>query len=160
MLDTFRASFSRVTGGVRRASHGGGAVNRIPLRAALAWIAAALLLFPFQRRLERSIGASGAVAGTESAAAEARIHSGFDSPFGEPALLVVNGLLGHAADSDSGRALMRVIAARLLSTGAVGRRPFARVVARHIACRLRAHHGPGDRRRQLCEAGCDGLAAR
>ncbi|HEV8409767.1 MAG TPA: MMPL family transporter, partial [Gemmatimonadaceae bacterium] len=92
-------------------------MNRIPIRAAAAWITAALLLFPFQRRLDRSIRASSAVGGTGSAAAEARIHSGFDSPFGEPALLVVSGL-AHPADSDSGRMVMREIAARLLATRA------------------------------------------
>lgn len=84
-------------------------------RAAALWFVLALLLAPFQRRLDESTSDVAPVSGSESATVDRRLRTDFASSLLDPSVLVITGL-PTAANTDSGRAIIRALLAPLAAS--------------------------------------------
>ena len=94
------------------------AINRRIVQLVI-WCAVALALWPFRDRLDRELRTTNPVANSQSALADARLHTDFDSAVRETALLVIGGLPVRA-DSQSGRSIVRRIVTSLQNIKGVG----------------------------------------
>lgn len=83
------------------------------------WCVVALALAPFRGRLERELRATNPVRGSETAAADAKLRSEFNSPARETAILVIGGIPVRA-DREPGRAIVRRLVAPFKTMNGVG----------------------------------------